>query len=181
MALVKPVIFQVVGYQNSGKTTITMKLIQSLSAHGLKTVTLKHHGHGGKPDVPQEKDSARHISAGAVATLVDGAGRLLLQADHVVSSLEEKIKLLQFFDPDVILIEGYKHKPFPKLLILRDLADLHLLTETPNVKLILYWDETLKARLMEQEDIPVYSINNETVTARTCEVILELIQANTST
>ena len=49
MALVTPFIFQIVGYQNSGKTTFLNKLISHLTAVGINTATIKHHGHGGKP------------------------------------------------------------------------------------------------------------------------------------
>ena len=69
VALVRPFIFQMVGYHNSGKTTFMNKLLSCLKAEGIKTVTIKHHGHGGKPAVVEETDSALHISAGAVASL----------------------------------------------------------------------------------------------------------------
>ena len=97
MALVKPVIFQVVGYQNSGKTTITAKLIETLGESGFKTVTIKHHGHGGRPDTAKQKDTEKHLDAGALASIIEGDGRLILQADNYESTLEEQIAMLEFF------------------------------------------------------------------------------------
>lgn len=161
MALVKPAIFQIVGYQNSGKTTITTKLVQALKLHGFISVTIKHHGHGGKPDIAESKDSAHHIAAGAMASIVEGDGRLILQAENTKMSLEKQIKLMDNFKPDVILIEGYKDETFPKLLLLRDQSDFSLLTRVKNVKLIMYWNENLKRSLEEQTEIPCFSIQDE--------------------
>jgi molybdopterin-guanine dinucleotide biosynthesis protein B len=161
MALVKPAIFQIVGYQNSGKTTITTKLIHALKLHGFMAVTIKHHGHGGKPDVAETKDSANHIAAGAMASIVEGDGRLILQAENTNISLEKQIKLMDHFQPDVILIEGYKDEPFPKLLLLREQNDLSLLTRVKNVKLIMYWNENLKRYLEGKTELPYFSIKDE--------------------
>ncbi len=54
-------ILQIVGFQNSGKTTLTEKLIFRASIAGLKAASIKHHGHGGTPDTElSSKDSIRH-------------------------------------------------------------------------------------------------------------------------
>ena len=97
MALVKPVIYQVVGYQNSGKTTFLLKLIQVLKGYDLKVATIKHHGHGGYPDVSQQKDSSKHLDAGAAVALVEGEGRIVLQAEDSNWNLDEQIKLMELF------------------------------------------------------------------------------------
>lgn len=155
MALVKPVIFQVAGYQDSGKTTLSLKLIEHLSASGLKIATIKHHGHGGKPEVDGTKDSGRHIAAGAAVSLVEGEGRILIQAEQKQWSLLEEIEMLSFYKPDVILIEGYKNEKYPKAVILRDNGDLELLDKLPDIKVIFYRDEILARHLMDQ-DIPAF-------------------------
>jgi molybdopterin-guanine dinucleotide biosynthesis adapter protein len=136
----KPYIFQIVGYQNSGKTTFLKKLLSQLHKEGYKTVTMKHHGHGGKPDIVEEKDSSQHILSGAAASLVEGGGRVLVQVEGWEVSIEDKLKLLSFFQPDIILIEGYKRELYPKLVFLRDNRDLHLLDELKNIKAVIYQD-----------------------------------------
>ncbi|WP_312475499.1 molybdopterin-guanine dinucleotide biosynthesis protein B [Neobacillus sp.] len=161
MALVKPVIFQVVGYQNSGKTTLTFKLIEVLKKNGLKTVTIKHHGHGAKPDVVDQKDSTKHLSAGAAASIVEGGGRLVLQADDREYCLEEQIELMKFFQPDVILIEGYKQKSYPKLLLLRDKNDFDLLNTVNNITAVVYWKEDMKDGLIAKWKVPSFHISDE--------------------
>src|SRR3954447_24305966 len=138
MALVTPFIFQIVGYQNSGKTTFLNKLISKLTVVGINTATIKHHGHGGKPTVVDNKDSSSHITAGASASLVEGGGRLLLQVEDVEWTLVQKIKLISHMNLDVILIEGYKFEKFPKAVLIRHKEDVQLLEELEKIELVLY-------------------------------------------
>ncbi|WP_083402476.1 molybdopterin-guanine dinucleotide biosynthesis protein B [Bacillus sp. MUM 116] len=173
MALVRPNIFQVVGFQNSGKTTVILKIIEELTKQGVRTVTLKHHGHGGKPSVISQKDSARHISAGAAASLVEGGGRLLLQAEDYSMELDDQIKILEPFQPDYILIEGHKQKNYPKLLILREKADLSLLEIVKNVKMILYWNEEIKTILGKQEGILLLPIHDKTSISKIADFLIK--------
>ncbi|MGG1676598.1 molybdopterin-guanine dinucleotide biosynthesis protein B [Neobacillus sp. NRS-1170] len=161
MALVEPVIFQVVGYQNSGKTTFMERLIKSLNGQDLKSAVIKHHGHGGKPDLVDNKDSTKYLTAGAAASIIEGDGRLLLQVEKWENSLEDQIELMSFFHPDVILIEGYKQKKYPKLLLLRDLEDLPLLKSVTNIMAVVYWKECIRNRLEELMNIPCFFINDE--------------------
>ncbi|PGV48001.1 molybdopterin-guanine dinucleotide biosynthesis protein B [Bacillus sp. AFS037270] len=174
MALVEPFIFQVVGYQNSGKTTIITKLIKSLTDQGIKTVTIKHHGHGGKPDVMEEKDSSRHLSSGAIAAIVEGGGRMILQADKLNLSLEDEIELLKFYQPDVVLVEGYKQKNYPKLLLLKKKEDLHLLNSITNICTVGYWSDELINEYMQ----PSFSIKDEVLINWTTELILGHVHKN---
>ncbi len=132
-----------VGYQNSGKTSFMSNLLSRLKEEGIKTVTIKHHGHGGKPAVVEEKDSAQHISAGAAASLVEGEGRLLLQTENMNWSLEGKLQLVSIMKPDLILIEGHKHADYSKLVFIRKDKDLQLLNELTNIKLMLFQDSLI--------------------------------------
>ncbi|ETI68645.1 molybdopterin-guanine dinucleotide biosynthesis protein B [Neobacillus vireti LMG 21834] len=177
--MVKPVVFQVVGYQNSGKTTVMIKLIQALKDLGLTTVTIKHHGHGGKPEVIEQKDSTRHLSAGASASVVEGDGRLILHAENIHSSLEDQIRLMEYFQPDVQLIEGYKFENYPKLLLVRDHKDLSLLARVDNIKVIMYWEETLREPLNEQTKIPCFPIHDQTAILWTARTIKKLFLSKT--
>lgn len=155
--MVNPTIFQIVGFQNSGKTTLIKKVINELAQLGLTAVTIKHHGHGGKPDFQEGKDSYQHLQAGAIATLVEGDGHLLLQAERNEWSLEEKLELISFFQPNVILIEGHKHESFPKGVLIRKKEDLSLLEQLQNIKVVFYWDQ-LNNNL---ETIQAFSIHDE--------------------
>lgn len=154
-----PVIFQVVGYSNSGKTTFLTKLIEKLSSEKMRVATIKHHGHGGQPDLLTEKDSSRHINAGAIASIVEGEGRVILHAEQPFWSLEEQIGLLSSFGSDFILIEGYKHADFPKAILLRDPKDHELVDKINNVVVAYYWDSAIVPDL--KRNIPYFHINDE--------------------
>ncbi|KKK36940.1 hypothetical protein WQ57_16265 [Mesobacillus campisalis] len=160
MALVKPVIFQIVGYQDSGKTTAMMNLIARLSIQGYQVATIKHHGHGGKPDLSEKKDSGRHVKAGALASLIEGDGRVLLQAEKQQWGIQEQLKLLSVLSPDIVLIEGHKHEAFPKAVLLRDENDLHLLDELTNIK-VAAWREPKLGSLDGQTACPLFSVMAE--------------------
>jgi molybdopterin-guanine dinucleotide biosynthesis protein B len=175
MALVNPVIFQVVGYQNSGKTTITSKLIETLVKSSLKIVTIKHHGHGGRPTDTQLKDTEKHLTAGAFASIVEGEGSLILKANNSEKSLEDQIELMKFFKPDVILIEGYKQKHFPKLLLLRDKNDLPLLNIVGNVAAIVYWKEEMDNQITSQLKVPCFHIHDGKAITWTARLLQELV------
>ncbi|WP_100397880.1 molybdopterin-guanine dinucleotide biosynthesis protein B [Bacillus sp. FJAT-44742] len=133
-------VLQIVGYQNSGKTTLVEKLIEAASADGMEIATIKHHGHGGKPDTEiTSKDSRRHRLAGASFTVVEGQGVLQMEGVRSKWSLENLIELYQYFQPDVILVEGYKAEDYPKVVLLRDSEDLSLLEKVTNVLCAVVW------------------------------------------
>jgi molybdopterin-guanine dinucleotide biosynthesis protein B len=175
MAMVKPIIYQVVGYQNSGKTTFILKLIEALKNEGIKSVTIKHHGHGGRPDVISQKDSSRHLEAGALAALVEGDGRLVLQADESFLSLDEQIRFMDFFHPDIILIEGHKKQSYPKLLILRNENDLSLTTCIKNIKAVIVWTHALIEVVKEHLTVPVFHILEESAVTEISKELIKLV------
>ena len=175
MALVRQIIYQVVGYQDSGKTTIILKLIEILKNEGIKSAAIKHHGHGGRPDILSQKDSAKHINAGAVASLVEGEGRLCLQADEIALTLEEQIRFMDFFHPDIILIEGHKKQSYPKLLILRNENDLSLTTCIKNIKAVIVWTHALIEVVKEHLTVPVFHLLEESAVTEISKELIKLV------
>lgn len=133
-----PSILQIVGYQNSGKTTLVEKIVHVLTESEMKVATIKHHGHGGFPEVAQ-KDSERHRKAGAVVSSVEGAGLLSLSSLREEWSLQEIIRLYEFFEVDTILIEGYKKESYPKVVLLRSEEDVELLHKVENIVAVITW------------------------------------------
>ncbi|PGO32985.1 molybdopterin-guanine dinucleotide biosynthesis protein B [Bacillus cereus] len=152
-----PSILQIVGYQNSGKTTLVEKIVHALAESEMKVATIKHHGHGGFPEVAQ-KDSERHREAGAVVSSVEGAGLLSLSSLRDEWSLQEIIRLYEFFEVDTILIEGYKAEKYPKVVLLRSAEDIELLHKVENVVAIITWDNVLSNL---REDYKVFHISEE--------------------
>ena len=176
MALVNPVVFQIVGFQNSGKTTFTLKLIEQLKNDQLQTVTIKHHGHGGKPDASMSKDTGKHLTSGALASIVEGGGRILLQAEEIVCNLDDQVELMKFFKPDVIIIEGYKQEHYPKLLIIRETSDIRLLEKVNNVLAVISWNEEIKEQVNEKWAGPSFLISDQRAMQWTIQYVQEQVQ-----
>ncbi|WP_257985556.1 molybdopterin-guanine dinucleotide biosynthesis protein B [Bacillus sp. V5-8f] len=158
--MVKPYIFQIVGYQNSGKTTIISKLTHQLNQAGLTVSVIKHHGHGGAPDLP-DKDSTRLFTSGAQAALVEGAGTIQLTASLPAGCdlLSKNIDILATFNPDIILIEGYKRKTFPKAVVIRHESDLVLLEELENIQAVICWPEMKGPSKSKISGVPAFDVN----------------------
>ncbi|ACM14962.1 molybdopterin-guanine dinucleotide biosynthesis protein B [Bacillus paranthracis] len=152
-----PSLLQIVGYQNSGKTTLVEKIVHALVERKIKVATIKHHGHGGFPEVAQ-KDSERHRKAGAVVSSVEGAGLLSLSSLREEWSLQEIIRLYEFFEVDIILIEGYKKESYPKVVLLRSEEDVELLHKVENIVAVITWYDA-PANL--REEYTVFHITEE--------------------
>lgn len=152
--LIAPCI-QVVGYKNSGKTTLVSKLVKACHQKGIKTATLKHHGHGGKPDEAKNVDSSQHLAAGAIASGVEGGGRLQLSMEDM--KIEQILKLYQYLSYDFLIMEGYKQLEFPKVVMIREKEDLSLLHTLTEVRLVIVWKKDLGNDL----EFPCFEIDEE--------------------
>lgn len=158
MAVVNPVIIQITGFQNSGKTSFVKRLLRDLGNEDISAVTMKHHGHGGKPSLPEDKDSAQHIAAGAIASLVEGDGRLIIQAEKKEWSLEAKLRLLLPFQSDVILIEGHKYEDYPKVILVRRREEAAELLSLKNIIAVYFW-ENVSIEEVQWSGIPAFHID----------------------
>ncbi|HHW39099.1 MAG TPA: molybdopterin-guanine dinucleotide biosynthesis protein B [Bacillales bacterium] len=158
MELTTPVL-QIVGFQNSGKTTLVTKIIETMSASGIRVGTIKHHGHGGMPDsYDTDKDTAKHRRAGATVTGVEGAGMLQLHAFN--GGGWTLLQMLSFYNNlplDIILIEGFKREPFPKVVLLRSEEDEVLLEQLENIQVVISWYKRLETKI----GYPIFQINDE--------------------
>ena len=138
-------IVQVVGYQNSGKTTLMTEMIGYFQAQGYRVGALKHHGHDASaPTIAKEKDSYRYLQAGADVSMVEGDGTFQLLANFPEEDIEMKLRLLQCFDLDIVFIEGYKNLSYPKVLMLRQEEDLQLIDTLNHVIAICAFPALIK-------------------------------------
>lgn len=124
-------------------------LIASIKARGNTVGTIKHHGHGGFPDLPHDtnKDSDKHFQAGADAASVEGAGILQIHGRRANWGLEDILAIYRALSLDFILIEGYKRSPYAKVVLLRNDADLPLVSELSNVIAVMGIEEHPPASL----------------------------------
>lgn len=109
-------IIAISGIKNSGKTTLIEKLIPLLKARNLRIATIKHDGHDFCPDV-EGTDSFRHRQAGAFGTAIFSKNRWMVIKEE--SNIDVKDLISQFPEADLIILEGFKFSPYPKVEIVR--------------------------------------------------------------
>lgn len=119
--------FGFAGWSGSGKTTLIEQVIPRFVKRGLRVSLIKHAHHTFDVDHPG-KDSYRHRHAGASEILVTSSRRWVLMHElrgAAEPSFEEQ---LQHLSPcDVLLVEGFKHAPIPKLEVWRSVTGEPLL------------------------------------------------------
>jgi len=112
-------VFGFAGWSGSGKATLIEKLIPRLAKRGLRVSLIKHAHHTFDVDQPG-KDSYRHRHAGASEVLITSSRRWALIHElrgAPEPSIEEQMKHLS--PCDLLIVEGFKHAPIPKLEVWR--------------------------------------------------------------
>ena len=111
--------FGFAGWSGSGKTTLIEKLILLFVKRGIRVSLIKHAHHSFDIDVPG-KDSYRHRHAGATEVLVTSSRRWVLMHElrgAKEPSFEDQAKRLS--PCDLLIVEGFKFAPIPKLEVWR--------------------------------------------------------------
>lgn len=112
-------VFGIAGFSGSGKTTLLEKIIPEFDTRGLVVSVIKHAHHGFDLDRPG-KDSWRHREAGAREVLMLSGERWVLMHELRGSEEPPLAAQLQLLSPcDVVLIEGFKAAPVPKVEVFR--------------------------------------------------------------
>lgn len=109
-------IFAVSGVKNSGKTTLICSLLEIFSAMGLKVAVIKHDGHDFEADVPGT-DTYKQFHAGAYGTAVVSSEKYMIVKRQ--KEVSEETLMEYFPEADLILLEGFKHSPYPKIEVVR--------------------------------------------------------------
>ncbi len=112
-------IIGITGWSGAGKTTLILKLIPLLTAKGLRVSTLKHAHHMFDVDTPG-KDSYEHRAAGATEVLIASENRFAIM--HELRGAPEpplEVLLSKLSAVDLVLIEGFKRAPHPKIEVFR--------------------------------------------------------------
>lgn len=112
-------VFGLAGWSGSGKTTLMTRLLPALRHRGVTVSTIKHAHHEFDVDQPG-KDSYRHREAGAVEVMVSSSRRWALM--HELRGADEPAleELLRHMSPvDLVIVEGFKRAPLPKLEVHR--------------------------------------------------------------
>ncbi len=109
----------IVGWKNSGKTTLASAVIRELSARGLTVNSIKHAHHLVDVDQPGT-DSYKHREAGAREVILAGGQRFAIM--HELRGAKEPTldELLTRLGPcDWVVVEGFKTHAHPKIEVHR--------------------------------------------------------------
>ena len=113
----------IVGWKKSGKTTLVVSLVAELTRRGRCIATIKHAHHDIQIDA-DETDSARHRRAGAVEAAVVSPHRWAIVSDtHETGEPRLEDIIARLAPCDLILVEGHKRAPIPKIEVRRQAAE----------------------------------------------------------
>lgn len=160
-----PPVVSIIGRKNSGKTRLVVALLREMRHRGFRVASIKHGHHGFESD-EKGRDSWKHFNEGhAEATLMVGTGKMALVM-RVEGDAEPQRLVRDFLSGrgyDLVLVEGYKAGPFPKIEIWRHDEHDHPLYEEfgeqePHYLAIVTDDDAFRADvpivLLDEDDTP---------------------------
>ncbi|HZG28351.1 MAG TPA: molybdopterin-guanine dinucleotide biosynthesis protein B [Ensifer sp.] len=163
-----PKILGISGWKNSGKTGLTVRLVEELTARGYRVSTIKHAHH----DFDIDKvgaDSFRHRQAGAhEVTIVSGTRYAIMHELRGNPEPAFEDVLARLAPCDIVVIEGYKREPVPKIEARRLEAKsrVPLAPEDPHIVAIA------ADHPVEDAGLPVFDLDNTMALADFAESLL---------
>jgi len=112
-------VYGVIGWKNSGKTSLMERLVTEITGRGFTVSTVKHVHHAVDLDQPG-KDTYRHRQAGAREVVLASADRLAILVEHRGAEPELPAVLARLAPVDLVLVEGYKRDAHPKVEVWRE-------------------------------------------------------------
>ena len=120
-------IVSIVGKKNTGKTSLTVKVIEELTKRGYNVASIKHSHHSIEMD-KENTDTWKHKQAGA--NLVVGVGSTTFFNSRQEMDLNRILFLIKHMDNfDFVIIEGYKSYNYPKIITSPDVRDEYTIKE----------------------------------------------------
>ena len=156
-----PPLIGIVGWKNSGKTTLIEGLVAALARDGLRVATVKHTHHELRPH-DGTTDGERHALAGAAQTAVLSPSQWELAGKRqpdAVPALEDIVK--RFGPVDLILVEGFKRAPIPKIEVRRQAAATREPTAPGDADVIAIAAD----HAIEGASVPVFALDDIAVIA----------------
>lgn len=112
-------IISIIGHKNAGKTTLTAALSHEFKRARKRVATIKHASH--PVDVDREgTDSFRHMHEGNADAVLVASPELRVTFERRPDDTgPEDLARRYFSDMDVVLVEGFKAAPIPKIEVFR--------------------------------------------------------------
>jgi molybdopterin-guanine dinucleotide biosynthesis adapter protein len=153
------------GWSGSGKTTLVTKVIPVLAGRGLRVATVKHAHHDFDTDQPG-KDSWLHRRAGASEVAIVSDRRWAIIHELRQEAEPELMEVLAKLSPvDLVIVEGFKRHPHPKLEVYRAEVGKPLLHPDDDCIVAVATDKALP-----QAEVPVVMLDD-------IETIANVLQA----
>lgn len=111
-------VYGVIGWKNSGKTSLMERLVTEITGRGFSVSTVKHVHHAVDLDHPG-KDTFRHRQAGAREVVLASVDRLAILVEHRGTEPELPAVLARMSPVDLVLVEGYKRDAHSKVEVWR--------------------------------------------------------------
>lgn len=140
-------VLAVSAWSGTGKTTLLEQLLPLLEEAGLNVGVIKHAHHAFDVDKPG-KDSYRLRTAGAAPMLVASRERFALMEEtpgQDEPDLERLLSLMIPRAPDLVIAEGFKSWPLPKLVLYREGVGDPAIFQDPWVEAVAVKDEDRQA------------------------------------
>src|SRR5215212_5451358 len=141
------------GWSGAGKTTLLTRAIPQLQKQGLRVSVIKHAHHAFDVDVPG-KDSWKHREAGATEVLVSSSQRWALMRELRGAAEPRLPELLAKLSPvDLVVVEGFKREPHPKIEVWRAALGKPLLAGQDRHVLAVATPDSLAGLAIERLDL----------------------------
>lgn len=120
-------IVSIVGKKNTGKTSLTVKVIEELTRRGYNVASIKHSHHTMEMD-KENTDTWKHKQAGS--NVVVGIGSTTFFNVRQEMDLNRLLFLIKHLDDvDFVVIEGFKKYNYPKIITSPDVRDDYTIKE----------------------------------------------------
>ncbi len=146
-------IYGVIGWKNSGKTSLMERLVSDITGRGFTVSTVKHVHHAVDVDQPG-KDTYRHRQAGAREVVLASNDRFALMVEHRGPEPELPAILARLAPVDLVLVEGYKRDAHPKIEVWRAETGHPMIQPTDPLVRAVATDATLSL------SVPVLDLND---------------------
>jgi molybdopterin-guanine dinucleotide biosynthesis protein MobB len=112
-------IISIIGLKNAGKTTLAVALSSEFVRKGKRVMAIKHATH--PADIDREgSDSYRHFHEGkAERVLIAGPAQRVIIERSPDDTDPESLARRYFSGADIVLVEGFKTAPIPKIEVYR--------------------------------------------------------------
>jgi molybdenum cofactor guanylyltransferase/molybdopterin-guanine dinucleotide biosynthesis protein MobB len=150
-------------FSGTGKTTLLCRLIPMLKERGVRVAMVKHAHHAFDIDTPG-KDSYELRKSGADQMLVASSQRWALMVEDPHDDRPDLERLVALLDPeraDLILVEGFKDEPIPKIELHRTGLNQPLLFPDDDAVIAVATDGSLPVATQ----LPVLDLNDPTAIA----------------